>query len=540
VMTMAIDPCWTGKNRGRFAQRSLALCLALVTTSVLGAPDARAQTARGKAAQQLAAEQEAAEKLAALKSDFEKQLAEQEAAAKQREETLRAEQAAAVTAAQKDAEAKLADERAARQADTTRLQQAIDEAKQREEKRAREAPPQVEIAGPGVSLYGLVQADYQIRQSSQDQINPDTGLPLNQDRFLIRRARLGVAMKRTYGEGGLELDANTVNGPTMRLLDAHASAMLPGEGPVPLVMASIGLLKVPFGFEVGQANRGRLFLERSTAAQAFFPDAGEGYDLGARIQGGWRFLRYAVVVQNGELLGSGRFAGLDPNHQKDIAGRAGIDTEIVEGIHVSGGVSLLRGTGFHQGTPATKGTVAWIDYNSNGTIDSGELVGIQGSVPGTSTNFSRFAVGGDLQFSINVPRLGRATVYGEVYSANDLDRGVVPADPLSTPKGEQAHSFRELGYYAAVTQELGRHLAVGLRYDFYDPDRDSYRSTMGNVVPRDMSYRTFAFAAALIAPEWGRLILEYDINRNHLGLDGQGNPANLADNAFVLRGEVHF
>jgi hypothetical protein len=167
-----------------------------------------------------------------------------------------------------------------------------------------------------------------------------------------------MAMKRTYGEGGLELDANTVNGPTMRLLDAHASAMLPGEGPVPLVMASIGLLKVPFGFEVGQANRGRLFLERSTAAQAFFPDAGEGYDLGARIQGGWRFLRYAVVVQNGELLGSGRFAGLDPNYQKDIAGRAGIDTEIVEGIHVSGGVSLLRGTGFHQGTPATKGTVA--------------------------------------------------------------------------------------------------------------------------------------------------------------------------------------
>ena len=84
MMTMAIDPCWTGKNRGRFAQRSLALCLALVTTSVLGAPDARAQTARGKAAQQLAAEQEAAEKLAALKSDFEKQLAEQEAAGNRR------------------------------------------------------------------------------------------------------------------------------------------------------------------------------------------------------------------------------------------------------------------------------------------------------------------------------------------------------------------------------------------------------------------------------------------------------------------------
>jgi hypothetical protein len=502
-----------------------------------GAPDALAQP-RAKAAQErVAAEQEAAAKLAALKSEFEKRLAEQEAAAKQREADLQIEQAAAVKAAQQNAEDKLAAEQAARQADITRLQQAIDEAKQQQDKRARETPPQVESAGPGVSLYGLVQADYQIRQSSQDQINPDTGLPLNQDRFLIRRARLGVAMKKTYGEGGLELDANTLNGSTLRLLDAHASVLLPGDGAVPLVMGTIGLIKVPFGFEVGQADRSRLFLERSTAARAFFPDE---YDVGARVQGGWRFLRYAVAAQNGELLGSGRFAGLDPNHQKDIAGRAGVDAEIAQGIRVSGGVSVLGGTGFHQGSAATKGTVAWVDSNGNGTIDAGELVGNQGNTPAVSSNFSRFAVGGDLQFSIDLPGLGKTTVYGEVYSANDLDRGVVPADPLFTPKGEQAHSFRELGYYAAVTQEIGHHLAAGFRYDYYDPDRDAYRSTMGNVVPRDMGYRTFAIAAALIAPEWGRLILEYDINQNHLGLDNQGNPANLADNAFVLRGEVHF
>lgn len=510
---------------------------------MLLSPGAHAQTARGRAAQQRAAQEEAAAQMAAVKEELEKRIAEQEAAAKKREEAMRAELTAAAKAAesaQKDAEDKLAAERAAREADIKRLQAAMDEAEKREEKRVEEARPQVETAGPGVSLHGLVQADYQVRQSSQDQINPDTGLPLNQDRFLIRRARLGVSMKRTYGEGGLELDANTVSGPAVRLLEARASVLLPGDGPVPLVMASIGVLKVPFGFEVGQANHSRLFLERSTVARALFPDAGEGYDLGARLQGGWRFLRYAVAVQNGELLGSGRFAGLDPNHQKDIAGRAGVDSDIAEGFHISGGFSVLRGTGFHEGTAATKGSVTWMDYNSNGTVDAGELIGSRGYAPGASSKFSRFAIGGDLQFSMTLPRLGKTTIYGEVYSGNDLDRGVVPADPLSAPKGQQEHSFRELGYYAAITQELGRHLMIGVRYDYYDPDRDSYRSTMGNVVPRDMSYRSLAVAAALIGPEWGRLIAEFDLNRNHLGLDASGNPANMADNVFALRGEVRF
>ena len=53
------------------------------------------------------------------------------------------------------------------------------------------------------------------------------------------------------------------------------------------------------------------------------------------------------------------------------------------------------------------------------------------------------------------------------------------------------------------------------------------------------AYQTVAFAGAL---RWssGRLIAEYDLNRNHNGRDAEGNTVNLPSNSFTLRGEVSF
>jgi hypothetical protein len=62
---------------------------------------------------------------------------------------------------------------------------------------------------------------------------------------------------------------------------------------------------------------------------------------------------------------------------------------------------------------------------------------------------------------------------------------------------------------------------------------------MGAQLPTALSYQTLAIAAALRGPS-GRLIAEFDLNRNHNGRDINGNPANLADNAFFLRGEASF
>jgi len=398
--------------------------------------------------------------------------------------------------------------------------------------KAAEAPPSVSSARVGLGLTGFVQNDLVVRQSSVDQLNP-SGAPLNQEYFQIRRARLKATVDRWWVAGLLELDGNTVNGPQARLIGAEASLKWPPERgrPVPLLMGTIGLFKIPFGFEIGQSDRERLFIDRSTAERALFP--GE-YDLGARLMGGWLFLRYALAVQNGNPIGDRAFPGRDPNAAKDISFRVGADVPTPSGFFVAGGVSGLWGKGFHAGSPATKATVQWNDVNGNGVSDPGEVMVIPGAAAIASQNFTRFAFGGDLRIGLSIPKLGATVLYGEVVLAKNLDRAILPADPVAFGR-----DYRERGVYVGFTQELGPSGMIGVRYDFYNPDADSTNQVMGAQIPTALSYQTLAVAAALRGPS-GRLIAEFDLNRNHNGRDMQGNPANLADNAFIVRGEVSF
>src|SRR6185369_15204473 len=100
----------------------------------------------------------------------------------------------------------------------------------------------------------------------------------------------------------------------------------------------IGLFPIPFGFEVPQADPDRLFLERSTLMRALFPG---NYDLGIRLQGGYRFLRYAIALMNGEPVGEQSFPGIDPNGRKDLVGRIGAEAKITERVRFAAGVSAL-------------------------------------------------------------------------------------------------------------------------------------------------------------------------------------------------------
>ena len=96
------------------------------------------------------------------------------------------------------------------------------------------------LGGLAVTLFGFVQADGVVYSaSSVDEVNPSTGAPLNETRFLIRRARLRVDADYRYFEGVLELDGNTVNGPVARITNVEVSGCWPrcnGDRP-PLVMA---------------------------------------------------------------------------------------------------------------------------------------------------------------------------------------------------------------------------------------------------------------------------------------------------------------
>jgi hypothetical protein len=388
-------------------------------------------------------------------------------------------------------------------------------------------------AEQAVRFTGYVQADGNlINQASHDELNQSNGNLLNDNRFLIRRARLKASIDREWAAGVLEFDGNTVNGATARIINAEASAKIASEpGEPSVLMLTIGLFKIPFGFEILQSDKDRLFMERSTAERALFP--GE-YDVGARLAGAWRFARYAIAVQNGEPLGERTWPGRDPNAAKDVSGRLGVETPISDNLWIAAGVSALSGKGFHAGTPSTKATVQWTDQNQDGIVGPGEIRAVPGMAATPSRNFIRFGYGADLRLKLVTEPLGATLLYGELYLAQDLDRGILPADPY----GPLSRDMRELGGYVALTQDIGPHFAAGVRYDFYDPDRDS-ADPARPLVPNSFAYQTFAaVVGAAIGP--ARLTAELDVNRNHNGRDPSGNPQNLASNTFIVRGQVAF
>jgi hypothetical protein len=386
-----------------------------------------------------------------------------------------------------------------------------------------------------IALFGFVQADGVLYSgASVDEVNPSTGAPLNETRFLIRRARLRVDADYGYLAGVLELDGNTINGPIARITNVEVSACWPrcnGARP-PLVMGSLGLVRIPFGFEVQEKDYVRLFLERSNMARAFFP--GE-YDLGLRAQGGWRWLRWQAAVMNGHPAGDKQYALVDPTASKDFLGRVGVDTRLHPRVAIIGGVSALYGTGFSRGTSSTKDTLVWRDANGDGQVDLTEIVGVVGQPSTPSRTFSRYALGGDLRVLIDLPRLGPLTLAGEITWATNLDRGIYVADPIAAGR-----DLRELGWYVAATQQLTPWCAVGVRYDHYDPDADARQQVGVNLVPRDQSFDTLSIVAAAMVQPYGRLSLEWDHNWNALGIDVTGAPTTLGGDVVTLRGQVVF
>lgn len=431
-----------------------------------------------------------------------------------------------------------ADQAAADAAERQKLRAALDAQAQKAAERATgllAGIAAVRSARLQLTLSGFVQADYSVRQSSEDQVDPATREPLNEDRFGIRRARLTVGADYGIVGGNVTIDGNTLRGAAIRVLGVEATLRwpVPRPGVQPIIAATFGSFKNPFGYEIYlQSDTQRLFVERSAVARALFP--GE-YDLGFRLQGAWRFLRYAFAIVNGEPIGERGFPVRDPNKAKDYLGRLGIDTDVLPWLHVAAGVSALRGTGFDRGSPSTKDTLVWRDLNENGTVDPGEVQVIPGAAAIPAANFSRFGFGGDFQLGFRVPRLGQLVFYGELAYAANLDRGVQPANPVTA-----ARPLRELGWYLAATQELSRWAQVGIRYDRYNPDLDSSDRQAGVLVPNNASVSTLSLVGAARYRDVARFIVEYDVNRNHLGRDASGRPTNLRDNALTLRAEVVF
>ncbi len=176
--------------------------------------------------------------------------------------------------------------------------------------------------------------------------------------------------------------------------------------------------------------------------------------------------------------------------------------------------------------------MVWVDTNQNGVIDAGELMGIPGQAATPSANFTHWALGVDLAVRFRT-RLGETMIYGEATVAQNLDRGVYVADPVAT-----GINVRELGGYVALVQEVTPYGLLGFRFDYYDPNLDIAQSSAGQLLPFSAAIQTYSPLVGLQLPDRARLLFEYDVVRNNLGLSTTGVPTNLAENHFALRLQV--
>jgi hypothetical protein len=384
-----------------------------------------------------------------------------------------------------------------------------------------------------VSAYA--QAQLEFHQDSEDQLAPG-GQPLNQNRFLLRRGRVKLESKHRYAEFLLELDGNTVRGPSFGVHRAEVSAVYRGaEGQsrtAPLVALSAGVLVPSFGRELQESARTRPFMERSLASRAFFPSEP---DVGLRLSGKLGFFEYGVAVVNGEPAGQpAGFPLRDPNAAKDIVGRLGVAAEVSSVVKAAGGVSLLNGSGTFRGTDGVKTTIAWTDLNEDGQISNVELTATPGSAPRSSQNFDHWAVGADADVAVKTG-LGQTELQAEVIVASNLDRGLFISDPVTT-----GHDARQLGYYVALLQDVTRHALVGVRYDYYDPQADIFATKGGKIVPSKASIKTISPLIGWRLPDGLKLMAEWDIVRDHLSTDVRGVPSDRKNNTvtFRLQGEL--
>ena len=441
--------------------------------------------------------------------------------------------------------AKIAEERAADSARDARiklLEEQLTQVTRRldaeEKARALPAPtpaPSPPKAAPvqhwydSLQLSAYAQAQLEFHQDSEDQLL--AGQPLNQNRFVLRRGRLKAESKHRYAEFLLELDGNTVKGPSFAVHRAEVSAVYRGAGAPndkpALVAVTAGMLVPSFGRELQESARTRPFMERSLASRAFFPSEP---DVGLRLAGTLGFFNYGVAVVNGEPAGQpAGFPLRDPNAAKDIIGRLGVAAEVSSVVKASGGVSLLNGKGTFRGTDGTKAVLSWTDLNEDGQINSAELTATPGSSPSRSQSFSRWAVAADVDVAVKTG-LGQTELQGELVIANNLDRGLFISDPITT-----GHDDRQLGYYVALLQDVTKHGLIGVRYDYYNPRADVFGNQNGKVVPIKASVKTISPLVGVRLPDSLKLLAQWDMMRDHLATDARGVPADRKNNTVTVR-----
>lgn len=254
-----------------------------------------------------------------------------------------------------------------------------------------------------------------------------------------------------------------------------------GKGACALdTLVAAGVMRVPFGFELLEAETARPFVERSFGAESMFP--GE-LDLGVRADTHAFAGRVGVTLAlvNGRTLGEQQGSALpDLNRGKD-------------------GVLRVRWDAGSFGA------------GLSGYAGSGQRVDPAGL---RFKTFPRWAAGADVELHhVFHEALGQTRAIVEGALASNMDRGLVypfalpdfPADIKA-----DADAKPEASFSARLEQDTTRWLTWALRFDVYSPDTR---------LPDDVRM-TGSLAAVVHVTRQLRFVAEYDHARDTIRADG--------------------
>jgi hypothetical protein len=253
--------------------------------------------------------------------------------------------------------------------------------------------------------------------------------PPAQNGFFIRRGRIKAVYDADLAQFVLQLDA-TPSGVSIK--EGYATVKIPNKL-IPTLAVDAGLQLFPFGYEISSRSSSDLdTLERARVTRAF---AGGEYDLGVSLRGARGPIGFRVGVFNGNGVDA-KTSGLDNDQYKDVIGRVTYD---------AGGF-------------LTVGASGWYGKIKDAARTDGKT-------------FTRERVAVDAQLYLDLLPIGGTALKGEymwgkatIGDKNGGAGGNLPAATATTnvPTGS--------GYYAILTQNLGKYNQLAVKWESYMPD----------------------------------------------------------------------
>ncbi|MDR0982798.1 MAG: OprO/OprP family phosphate-selective porin [Culturomica sp.] len=287
----------------------------------------------------------------------------------------------------------------------------------------------------------------------------------------------------------------------------------------------VGLFNRPFGHEIGYSSTKRESPERSVVVQTLFPeerDLGGMLILQAPKGSGWESLK----------LEAGLFAGngikQETDSRKDFIGHLSYSKKL-KNFSLGAGVSYYNG-GVWQGSSDVyrmdgNGFILDNNENNKGKFAKREYYGLDAQL--------------QLKSPIGSTLLNAEYLWGQQPATENSSK----SPNASTLPTSDTYIRLFNGGYVMLAQYIAKTpIAVVVKYDWYDPNKDVSGNSIGtnSTGKADIAVNTLGFGGIWEMNTNLRLQAYYEVNNNEKSSNLSGYGSNRKDNVFTLRLQYKF